>query len=161
MRNSLGLGGPQRDLLCNGTSGFLFWCLPWFAFALGWAVSPIWRTLLWTASLGVMGILCLLNASRCGRVHCYFTGPFFLLGAVASLGYGFGLLPLGASGWKWICAITVVGVSPSLAFQNSFSVAIDEIDLKGPNPPMKPTVQLGCTSACLPRHPARGLSLSR
>jgi len=109
MRNSLGLGGPQRDLLCNGTSGFLFWCLPWFTFALGWVVSPIWRTLLWTASLGVMGILCLLNASRCGRVHCYFTGPFFILGAVASLGYGLGFLPFGPSGWKWICAIAVVG----------------------------------------------------
>ena len=50
-----------------------------------------------------------MSASRCGRVHCYFTGPLFILGAVASLGYGLGLLPLGASGWKWICAVTVIG----------------------------------------------------
>ena len=76
MRNKLGLGAPQRDLLCNGMSGFLFWCLPWFAFALGWAASPVWRTVLWTASLGVMGALCLLNAFRCGRVHCRFTARF-------------------------------------------------------------------------------------
>jgi hypothetical protein len=109
MKNTLGLGGPQRDLLCNGMSGFLFWCLPWFAFALGWAVSPVWRTVLWTASLGVMGTLCLFNASRCGRVHCRFTGPFFILGALASLGYGLGFLPFGPFGWKWICAITVIG----------------------------------------------------
>ena len=27
---------------------------------------------------------------------------FFILGAVASLGYGNGLLPFGPSGWKWI-----------------------------------------------------------
>src|SRR5262244_1799355 len=101
--------GPKRDLLCSGMRGFLFWCLPWFAFALGWAVSPIWRTVLWTASLGVMGTLCLLNASRCGRIHCYFTGPFFILGAIASLGYGIGLLPFGPSGWKWIGNITIIG----------------------------------------------------
>jgi hypothetical protein len=106
---NVGLGGPQRDLLCNGKSGFAFWCLPWFAFAFGWAVSPIWRTVLWTASLGFMGTLCLLNASRCGRVHCYFTGPFFILGAVASLGYGIGLIEFGPFGWKWICAVMVIG----------------------------------------------------
>jgi hypothetical protein len=107
MRDTTSLGPPQRDLLCSGMSGFFFGSLPWFAFALGWAVSPAWRTVLWTTSLGAMGTVCLLNASRCCRVHCYFTGPLFILGAVASLGYGLGLLPLGASGWKWICAVTV------------------------------------------------------
>jgi hypothetical protein len=56
-----------------------------------------------------MGALCLLNASRCGRVHCRFTGPFFILGAVASLGYGLGFLPFGPLGWKWICIVTVIG----------------------------------------------------
>src|SRR5262245_18977436 len=109
MRNTVNLVGPQHDLLCGGASGFLTWCLPWLAVALGWAVSPVWRTALWTLSLAVMGTLCLLNASRCGRVHCGFTGPFCILGAVASLGYGIGLLPFGPSGWKWICAVTVIG----------------------------------------------------
>jgi drug/metabolite transporter (DMT)-like permease len=56
-----------------------------------------------------MGVMCLVNASRCGRIHCLFTGPFFILGAVASLGYGLGLLPLGPSGWQWIGAITIIG----------------------------------------------------
>ena len=88
---------------------FLFWCLPAFAFAVGFFVSPAPRTVLWTSSLGFMGILCLLNASRCGRIHCYFTGPCFILGAIASLGYGIGLLPFGPSGWKWIGNITIVG----------------------------------------------------
>ena len=32
-----------------------------------------------------------------------------------------------------------MAASPSLAFQNSFSVAIDEIDQMGPNQSMKPT----------------------
>jgi hypothetical protein len=102
-------GPQQRDVLCSGTKMFFFWCLPSFAFALGFFVSPVFRTVLWTLSLGFMGAMCLLNASRCSRIHCYFTGPFFIFTAVASLGYGIGLLPFGSSGWKWIGNITIIG----------------------------------------------------
>src|SRR5215475_4851503 len=101
--------GPGRDLLCRGPTACVLWCLPWFAFALGFSASPALRTVLWTTSLGFMGVVCLVNASRCGRIHCLFTGPFFILGAVASLGFGLGLLPLGASGWKWIGAVIIIG----------------------------------------------------
>jgi len=61
------------------------------------------------ASLAVMGVACLINASRCSRVHCRFTGPFFILGALTSLGYGLGLVPLGPSGWSWIGLGTIIG----------------------------------------------------
>jgi len=56
-----------------------------------------------------MGGTCLANAARCGRIHCFFTGPFFILGAIASLGYGLAFLPLGLSGWKWIGIATIIG----------------------------------------------------
>jgi hypothetical protein len=101
--------GAERDLLCRGLSGFLLWCVPWIAFALGFGAPPWLKTILWSASLTVMGLACLFNASRCGRVHCLFTGPFFILGAVASLGYGLGVLPLGPFGWKWIGSVTIIG----------------------------------------------------
>jgi hypothetical protein len=102
--------GPERDLLCSwGTSAFLFWCVPWFAFALGFWTPPALKTVLWTTSLAFMAVACLVNASRCGRIHCFFTGPFFILGAVASFGYGLGILPLGPSGWKWIGDVTIIG----------------------------------------------------
>src|SRR6266700_3473248 len=78
MRDMPSACGPQqRDLLCSGTRMFLFWCLPSFAFALGFFVSPGLKTVLWTLSLGFMGTVCLLNASRCCRIHCYFNGPYF------------------------------------------------------------------------------------
>src|SRR5262249_8275271 len=96
------------------------------------AVSPVWRTVLWTASLGFMGTLCLLNASRCGRVHCRFTGPFFILGAVASLGYGLGFLPFGSSGWKWICAVTVIG---GIALTCIPQLILGRYGRKGPDAP--------------------------
>ena len=97
--------GAERDLLCRGVSGFLLWCAPWLVFGLGLSAPPWLRTALWTVSFAVMGAACLLNAARCGRVHCRFTGPFFILAAIASLAYGLGLLPLGPSGWKWIGAV--------------------------------------------------------
>ena len=75
-----------------------------------WLLCITWlENGLWTLSLGFMGTICLMNASRCGRTHCYFTGPFLILGAVTSLGYGIGLLPFGPSGWKWIGDITIIG----------------------------------------------------
>ena len=39
----------------------------------------------WAAGFAVMGIACLVNARRCGRVHCWFTGPWFLLAAVLTV----------------------------------------------------------------------------
>lgn len=66
-------------------------------------------TIGWTLSLSVMGAACLVNARGCGRTHCYFTGPFFLLMAVLSLLYGARVLPLGPHGWHFIGAAFVVG----------------------------------------------------
>ena len=101
--------GAERDLLCRGLSGFLLWCVPWIAFALGFVAPPWLKTILWSTSLAVMGVACLFNASRCGRVHCRFTGPFFILSAVISLGYGLRLLPLRPSARKWIGVGTTIG----------------------------------------------------
>ena len=100
--------GPERDLLC-GPSACLIWCVPWLAFAVGFCAPPALKMVLWTTSLGLMGAACLFNVSRCGRIHCRFTGPFFIVSAIGSLGYGLGLLPLGPSGWNWIGAVTIIG----------------------------------------------------
>jgi hypothetical protein len=40
------------------------------------------RAWLWIPAFVIMGVACLANAARCGRVHCYFTGPLFLLAAL-------------------------------------------------------------------------------
>lgn len=40
-----------------------------------------------------------MNARGCGRTHCRFTGPFFLVMAGITLLYGTGLLGLGSNGW--------------------------------------------------------------
>lgn len=102
---------PRRDLVQNRISMALLWILPVAIIVVtgnlfrdGWIVTTAW-----TASLMFMGTACLVNACGCGRMHCFFTGPFFLIMAVLSFMYGAQLLPLGAHGWQYIGATLLSG----------------------------------------------------
>ncbi len=57
------------------------------------------------------GAACITNACRSGRVHCYITGPFFIMLGAASLLYGAGILPFGLRVWLWIGAVLIVGTA--------------------------------------------------
>lgn len=100
-----------RDFLSSAPLSVVFFCLPILAivFAGQTDIAPGLRAAIWTPALLVMGGGCIANAMRCGRLHCYFSGPFFLaMAAVTSL-YGFGVLPLGPSGWNWLGGVLLVG----------------------------------------------------
>src|SRR5262249_29113268 len=101
----------SRDILSSSRSA---WAVFWFpALAIVVAGSSVfrgsWRTVVWTVALGTMGTACIVNALRCGRVHCYLSGPFFLVMALVALLYGRGLVPLGRSGWSLIGLTILVG----------------------------------------------------
>ncbi len=49
---------------------------------------------------------CVVNAAHCGRVHCYVTGPLYLLAAIATLLAGMEFVPLRSS---WIGGAVVGG----------------------------------------------------
>jgi hypothetical protein len=68
-----------------------------------------WRAAVWALACAVMGAACLTNAVRCGRIHCFFTGPFFLAVALAAILYGVGVLPLGSDGWNLLGMVLLVG----------------------------------------------------
>jgi hypothetical protein len=87
----------------------LAWGLPSAALVAAVFMAPATRTLVWTGALAWMGLACLANALRCGRLHCYLTGPFFLFMAGASLLHGLGILWLGPRGWLWLGLTIVVG----------------------------------------------------
>lgn len=100
-----------RDILTNPWLAAAVFCVPAVVIALSGSldIGIQGRAVVWAICLSVMATGCLVNARRCGRMHCYFTGPFFILMAVASLSYGFGVLPLGISGWNWIGGVTLAG----------------------------------------------------
>lgn len=87
----------------------LFWWLPWLLIIIGTFTGNIGRTVLWTAGFAIAGGACVANARRCGRRHCFYTGPLYLLAALASLLYGLGILPLGPNGWGWIVGVALAG----------------------------------------------------
>ena len=85
-------GCQAQDLIC-GKSAFLFWCVPAFALFIGFGWNEV-RPWLWIPAFLVMGVACVVNAARCGRLHCYVTGPIFLLAAVYVAVAAFGWLPM-------------------------------------------------------------------
>ena len=95
-----------REDLVNRKISWLLWRIPLAAIVLGIALDPPARTLLWTPAFLVSGVACAVNAVRCRRVHCYISGPVFLLAAAATLMLYFEVAPLR---WSWIGIGVVVG----------------------------------------------------
>ncbi len=102
---------PSRDIFSR----------PWLACAVFWIpaiaigatggswVGAGWRTIVWTVALSIMGVACIANAVRCGRIHCHITGPFFLVMAIVTVLYGLGDLRLGRNGWNLLGLTILVG----------------------------------------------------
>ncbi len=103
--------GKSRDILSNPWLAFAVWWLPAIAIAVAGSseLRSGWRTIVWTASLSIMGAACIVNALQCKRVHCYITGPFFLLMALVTLLFGLGVVPLGRNGWNWLGLTILIG----------------------------------------------------
>lgn len=103
--------GPKRprDLVATPLGFALHWGLPIAAMLAVIGVPHPVKTWVWVAALVWMGGACLWNARRCGRRHCYWTGPFFLVMTLPVLAYGYGVVPLGIDGWKWLGIAIGVG----------------------------------------------------
>lgn len=66
-----------------------------------------------------MGLACLLNARRCRRRHCYYSGPIFIIGSIVVMLVGFEFISLGRDG-----LIIVVSATLSLALLTYLSEPI-------------------------------------
>lgn len=72
---------------------------------------------IWMLALGWMGIACLRNARACGRMHCYFSGPFFLGSALLAFGIGMQwmqTLSFNGLGLLLLIGTPLVGVLPEV-----------------------------------------------
>ena len=94
--------------LVSQKSGILLWCLPIAAVIVG-SSWPSIRHWLWIPAFLIMGIGCLVNARRCGRLHCYFTGPVFVLAAIYVALAAANVVPLRPGAFLLImCAIAML-----------------------------------------------------
>ena len=100
----------ERDLSARTGSFLAIWLAPILLAGLVsvFAPSPAWvGPIAWTAAFSWMGGACLLNARRCGRLHCYFSGPVLLAGALVALALAAGVVDLGVRGLTITVASTL------------------------------------------------------
>jgi hypothetical protein len=67
------------------------------------------RTVNWIVALAWKGAACILNARRCGRTHCRFTGPYYLVMVIPVLALGLDVIPVGLFGWLVLGAFIILG----------------------------------------------------
>lgn len=101
------LAQDRTDWAGSIGSYLLAWGLPSLIIVAGFFTDAQTRTILWNGALAWKGSACVLNAHRCGRTHCRFTGPFYLVLIVPVLLHGYGVLPLGPFGW-WILGTVIL-----------------------------------------------------
>lgn len=87
----------------------LIWGFPTAMLLGALLLGPMLRAAVWAVMLTWMGGACIVNARRCGRTHCYYTGPFFLFMAVLVLAHASNVAPLGSHGWTIIALTTLSG----------------------------------------------------
>ena len=76
----------QNDMARKPVSAFLWWGMPIVVAMAADLLRPTLREIaaVWAVAFTWMAAGCFLNALRCHRLHCYFSGPIFLIGAVVA-----------------------------------------------------------------------------
>lgn len=99
----------SADWVGSVRTNLLAWWLPHAALVAGLFVAVPVRTVIWTIALAWMGVACILNARRCGRTHCWFTGPYYLAMILPALALGLGVVSAGIYGWLILGVLIVAG----------------------------------------------------
>jgi hypothetical protein len=85
------------------------WGFPSAVLISGLLVDVPARMLMWIIALTWMGTACILNARRCNRTHCRYTGPYYLAMIVPVLALGSGTVAVGFYGWVALACIVLIG----------------------------------------------------
>jgi hypothetical protein len=98
-----------RDWLLHPRTSVFAWWIP-HAAIIASLLSPVHvRATVWTVAFIWMGVACILNAKRCGRTHCRYTGPFYLAMIVPVFLLTAGISSVGLSGWLFLGVLVVAG----------------------------------------------------
>ena len=89
----------SHDWLGSKRTNLLAWWIPLAAILAGLFMPAALRTADWVIALGWMGTACILNARRCNRTHCRYTGPYYLAMIVPVMALGAGLVTVGILAW--------------------------------------------------------------
>jgi hypothetical protein len=97
------------DWVGDARINILVWWVPkGVLIAALFATVPL-RAAVWALALIWMGTACILNARRCGRIHCRYTGPFYLAMIAPVVLLASGIVAANFYGWLAIAALVVFG----------------------------------------------------
>ena len=100
---------PARDWLGSTHTNALAWWFPQFAIIAALIAPVPLRAAIWIVALIWMGTACILNARRCGRTHCRYTGPYYLGMIVPVVVLASGVVSVGFYGWLAVGAVILAG----------------------------------------------------
>ena len=99
----------SRDWLRSPRTNLLAWWIPQAAMLAGLIIPVPVRTVIWIIALIWMGTACILNARRCGRTHCRYTGPYYLAMIAPVLVLASGMVSADLYGWLVLGALILGG----------------------------------------------------
>ncbi|GIK49914.1 MAG: hypothetical protein BroJett013_26110 [Alphaproteobacteria bacterium] len=100
----------RRDLSARTVSFVAIWVVPGLI-AGAVALAPFPQGVgaaAWAIALAWMGGACVINARRCGRLHCYFSGPILIAGAALAGARSVGITDLAPLGLVQITSATLL-----------------------------------------------------
>jgi hypothetical protein len=98
--------GRTGDWLRRPRTNLLAWWIPQAAIVGGLFVPVSARSSIWIIALFWMGMACILNARRCGRTHCRYTGPYYLAMIAPVLVLASGFVAIGF--WSWLILALII-----------------------------------------------------
>ena len=99
----------SRDWLRSPRTHLLVWKIPQAAIIVSLLAPEPLRTAVWIIALLWKGTACILNARRCGRPHCRYTGPYYLATIVPTFVLGSGVVSAGIYGWLVLAGVILLG----------------------------------------------------
>jgi hypothetical protein len=99
----------SRDWLSNRRANLLAWWLPHAAILAALAAPVPIRAVTWTIALIWMGTACILNAKRCGRTHCRYTGPYYFAMILPVIVFASGIISVNFYEWPTLAVVILAG----------------------------------------------------
>ena len=99
----------SHDWLHSPRTHLFAWWIPQAAIVAALFAPVPARTAIWVVALIWMGTACILNAKRCGRTHCRYTGPYYLAMMVPVLVLGSSFVSVGAYAWVALAGVILLG----------------------------------------------------
>ena len=99
----------SHDWAGNPRTSILAWWAPRAAIIVALLAPVPLRAAVWSTALLWMGTACILNAQRCERTHCRYTGPFYLAMIVPVVLFVTNVISANFYSWLTLAAFILLG----------------------------------------------------